>query len=206
VVYDDVSSAKNFPGTEFPEKATTGNLGMKQMPAEVTYEEGIYVGYRYTNTFNIKPAYEFGYGLSYTSFKYGQLQVSSGTFTKNITATITITNTGKAAGREAVQLYLAAPKGRLDKPTEELKAFAKTGLLQPGESETVRFTLKAADLASFDTEAGAWVADGGTYTIKIGASSLNIKQSASFKLTKAILVETCNRVLVPKQPVNELKK
>ena len=206
VKYEDVSSAKSFPGKEFPDKATTGMLGMKAIPAEVTYEEGIYVGYRYYNTFKVKPAYEFGYGLSYTGFKYGDLTLSSKTFDKKITAAITITNTGKAAGKEVVQLYISAPAGKLDKPSEELKGFVKTGLLQPGQSEKITFTINADDLASFNTEATAWVADAGTYTVKIGSSSSNIKQTGNFSLAKELVTEKCNKVLAPQVPVNELKK
>jgi beta-glucosidase len=82
--YEDVPSAKTFPGKEFPEKATTGNFGMKMIPGEVTYDEGIYVGYRYYNSFNVKPAYEFGYGLSYTDFKYGNLSLSSKSLDKQL--------------------------------------------------------------------------------------------------------------------------
>jgi beta-glucosidase len=206
VKYEDEPSAKNFPGKEFPEKAESGMFGMKQIPAEVTYEEGIYVGYRYYNTFNVKPSYEFGYGLSYTDFKYGALVLSSKTFNKTITATITVTNTGKVAGKEVVQLYITAAKGKLDKPSEELKGFAKTGLLQPGQSEKITFTIDANALASFDTDATSWIADAGNYTVKVGSSSANIKQTASFSLAKAITVEKCNKVLAPQVPVNELKK
>jgi beta-glucosidase len=204
VKYEDEPSAKNFPGKEFPEKAEPGMFGMKQIPAEVTYEEGIYVGYRYYNTFNVKPSYEFGYGLSYTDFKYGDLSLSSKTFDKTITATITVTNTGKVAGKEVVQLYITAAKGKLDKPSAELKGFAKTGLLQPGQSEKITFTIDA--LTSFDTDATAWIADAGNYTVKVGSSSANIKQTSSFSLANAITVEKCNKVLVPQAPITELKK
>lgn len=203
--YQDVPSAKTFPGKEFPEKATTGMFGMKVVPAEVTYEEGIYVGYRYYNTFHIKPAYEFGYGLSYTSFGYSNLKLSSPTFNGKITASVTITNTGKTAGKEVVQLYLSAPAGKINKPSEELKAFAKTRLLQPGQAQTLTFTLSPMDLASFNTAAASWIADAGKYMVKIGASSLNIKQTASFNLTKAIMVEHDDKVLAPQVPINELK-
>lgn len=204
--YDDVSSAKNFPGKDFPDKATTGMFGMKSVPAEVTYEEGIYVGYRYNNTFNIKPAYEFGYGLSYTSFKYGPVSLNTKTMNKNIVASITITNTGKVAGKEIVQLYISAPKGKIDKPNEELKAFAKTNLLQPGQSQTIKFVLTPADLASFNTDQSSWVADAGTYVVKIGSSSEQIKQTADFTLPSSIVTEKCNKVLMPADQINELKK
>ena len=205
VSYNDEPSAKNFPGKEFPEKATTGMFGMKSIPAEVTYEEGIYVGYRYFNTFNVKPAYEFGYGLSYTSFGYSAVKLSAATFNNKLTASVTITNTGKVAGKEVVELYLSAPAKTMDKPSEELKAFAKTALLQPGKSEMITFTLTPSDLASYNTDASSWVAEAGSYTIKIGASSLNIKGTASFNLPKELVVEKDHKALSPQTGINELK-
>ena len=181
-------------------------FGQKAIPAEVTYEEGIFVGYRYYNTFNVKPAYEFGYGLSYTNFNYSNLKLSSTSFNGKITVTVDITNTGKIAGKEVVQLYLSAPSVKLNKPSEELKAFAKTSLLQPGQKETVSLVLEPKELASFDTNSTSWIAEAGKYTVKIGASSLNIKQTAIFNLAKELVVEKCNKVLVPKVEINELKK
>ena len=204
VDYKDVPSAKNFPGKEYPDQAT-GSGFMRQVPAEVTYEEGIYVGYRYYNTFNVSPAYEFGYGLSYTSFDYSNLKLSSSSFNNKITAAVTIKNTGKVAGKEAVQLYISAPAKNVDKPSEELKAFAKTKLLQPGESQTLSFDIDAGDLSSFDTNRESWVAEAGTYSVKIGASSKNIKQTASFDLAKEIVTEKDNKVLVPQTEINEMK-
>jgi beta-glucosidase len=205
VKYDDVSSAKNFPGKEFTDQATTNSFGMKQAPAEVTYEEGVYVGYRYYNTFNVKPAYEFGYGLSYSNFTFGNLKLSSSTFNNSITATITVTNQGKVAGKEVVEIYLSAPTTNLDKPSEELKAFAKTKLLKPGETQTLKFTLTPADLASFYTDKESWIADAGNYVVKAGASSTDIRLSATFNLPKEIVVEKDNKALTPKTDINELK-
>lgn len=203
--YSDVSSAKNFPGKEFPEKATTTVVG-RSVPAEVTYAEGIYVGYRYFNSFKVKPAYEFGYGLSYTHFSYNNLALSSPTFNGKLTASVTITNTGKVAGREVAELYLTAPKGQVDKPTEELKGFAKTKLLAPGESQTLTFTLNAKDLASFNTGQLAWIADAGKYEVKIGASSEDIKLVKPFSLAKAITVEKVHTALAPQVAIDELKR
>jgi beta-glucosidase len=204
--YDDEPSAKSFPGKEFPEQATSGLFGQKSVPAEVTYDEGIYVGYRYFNTFNVKPAYEFGYGLSYTQFSYNDLKLSSKDFNGKITATVTIKNTGKVAGKEVVQLYLSAPAKELKKPAEELKGFAKTRLLNPGESETIRFTIEPKDLASFDTKSASWIAEAGNYTVKIGASSTDIKQSADFQLKKNLVVEKDHNVLVPKVEIPDFEK
>ncbi|MGD0582613.1 MAG: glycoside hydrolase family 3 C-terminal domain-containing protein [Bacteroidales bacterium] len=203
--YEDVPSAKNFPGKEFPDKATTGMMGMKAIPAEVTYEEGIYVGYRYYSTFGEKTAYEFGYGLSYTDFTFSDLKLSSPKFVGNLTTTVTVTNTGKLPGKEVVQLYISAPVKNTDKPAEELRAFAKTGLLKPGESQTVTFSIGASDLASYITSSSSWIAEAGNYTVKIGSSSLKIEQTASFKLSKDIVVEKDKPALSPQVQINELK-
>jgi beta-glucosidase len=203
--YEDVPSAKNFPGKEFPEQATQGNFGMKSVPAEVTYEEGIYVGYRYYNTFSVKPAYEFGYGLSYSNFTFGNLRLGSATFDNSITASITITNQGKISGKEVVEIYVSAPAGDLDKPKQELKAFGKTKLLKPGETQTLKFALTAADLASFNTAKESWIADAGNYVVKAGASSEDIRLQATFNLPGEVVVEKVNKALTPKADVNELK-
>lgn len=193
VDYKDVPSANNFPGTPMPK------------PESVTYEEGIYVGYRYYDIANIKPAYEFGYGLSYTNFKFSDLKLSAPNFMHSITATVTVKNTGDIAGKEVVQLYLSAPKKDLDKPEQELKAFAKTRLLAAGESQTLSFTIKATDLASFYTNREAWIADAGKYEVRVGSSSRQIEEKASFKLAKDITVEKVNKVLTPQVAINEMK-
>lgn len=206
VDYADVPSAKSFPGKEFPEKAASGMFGMRQIPAEVTYEEGIYVGYRYYNTFKVKPAYEFGYGLSYTKFAYNDLKLSKPATNGNITATVKITNTGKVAGKEVVQLYVSAPAAKMAKPTEELKAFAKTNLLQPGGSQTIQFVITSADLASFDTNSTSWVAEAGKYAFKVAASSEDVKQSAIVEIPNEVVTEKCHKVLVPQVEITELKK
>ena len=193
VKYEDVPSANTFPGTP------------AEHPTEVIYKEGIFVGYRYYTSFGIKTAYPFGYGLSYTKFAYSNLKLGTVSFNGRLSATVTITNVGKVSGREIVQLYVSAPHGILDKPSEELKGFSKTGLLQPGHAQTLTFTLDAKDLASFNTDASAWVADAGPYVVKIGASSEDIKLSKSFTLAKIITVEKVNKALAPQVVINELK-
>ncbi|MGG9960314.1 glycoside hydrolase family 3 C-terminal domain-containing protein [Ferruginibacter sp. SUN106] len=206
VQYADDVTGKNFPGKEFTDQQTKGMFGMPQIPAEVTYEEGIYVGYRYYNSFSVKPAYEFGYGLSYTNFQYSNLKLSATAFTGKIIATVDIKNTGSVAGKEVVQLYISAPAQKLQKPAEELKAFGKTNLLQPGQQQTLQFEITAKDMASFDTPSSGWVAEAGNYTVKIGASSENILQTKTFSLNKEMVVEKCHKVLVPQVTINELKK
>jgi len=206
--YKDEPTAKTFPGKELADTAKAPPAAGQRRggrPSEVTYEEGVYVGYRYFNTFHVKPAYPFGYGLSYTTFKYGPLKLSATSFDGKITATVTVTNSGTVAGREIVQLYVSAPGKELDKPAEELKGFAKTRTLNAGESQTMTFTLAAADLASFDTPSTSWIAEAGSYIVKAGASSEDIKQTASFTLAKDIVTEKVNKVLVPQVQINELK-
>lgn len=206
VKYEDEITAKNFPGKEFKDKAVTGFMGQKEIPAEVTHEEGVYVGYRYYNSFNVKTAYEFGYGLSYTGFSYSNMKLSSSTFKGKLTVTVDITNKGTLAGKEVVQLYVTAPAATADKPSVELKAFGKTELLQPGQKQTLQFVLEAKDLAYFNTNLTAWIADAGMYTVKAGASSTDTRLEATFNVSKQIVVEKCNKVLVPQVTINELKK
>ncbi|MES2487306.1 MAG: glycoside hydrolase family 3 N-terminal domain-containing protein [Bacteroidota bacterium] len=174
-------------------------------PKDVVYEEGIYVGYRYFNTFNIKPSFEFGYGKSYTDFTYTDVKLSSAVFEDKITVTLTVTNTGKSAGKEAVQLYVSAPGVTVDKPESELKAFAKTKLLQPGASEVVTLQLTATELASFEDTKSAWVAEAGTYEVKIGASCRDIKLKASFVLKEEKVVEKVHNAFTTDVEVNEVK-
>ncbi|WP_415326929.1 glycoside hydrolase family 3 C-terminal domain-containing protein [Chryseobacterium sp. MMS23-Vi53] len=193
VKYSDTPSAKNFPGVP------------AENPKEVTYEEGVYVGYRYFNTFNVKPSFEFGYGKSYTSFDYSAIKISSPIFKNKIEVSVEVKNVGKASGKEVVQLYLSAPHQSIDKPKSELKAFAKTKELKPGENQTVTFTLSPKDLASFITEKSAWIAESGSYKISIGASSLDIKQNVEFSLPKKLTVEKVQHVFPADKKFEDLK-
>lgn len=190
ISYTDVPSSQNFPGKQLPLRENeTLDPVMPSYPAEITYDDDIYVGYRYFNTKKVKTAYEFGFGLSYTQFEYSDIKLSSADFKDKIKATITIKNSGKVAGKEVVQLYLSAPSIKLKKPSEELKGFAKTKLLQAGESQTISFTLTLAELASFDSSISSWIAEAGKYTIRIGASSLDIKQTKEFSLKKDVKIK-----------------
>jgi beta-glucosidase len=204
VNYEDVPSAKFFPGKEFPLPEGQKPNPMVGRPSEVTYGEGIYVGYRYYDSFKVKPAYEFGYGLSYTTFKVGDVKLSSTDFKGSIKVTLTVKNTGKTAGMEVVQLYLSAPTPTLDKPEQELKAFAKTRLLAPGQSQAIAFTLHTADLASYYTDKNAWVADAGEYKVHIGTSSRDIVKTETFKLAKEIVVEKTHDAMKPQVPIDEM--
>jgi len=190
--YADVPSAATFPGEP------------KDNPVNAFYTEGIYVGYRYYETFKVPTAYPFGYGLSYTNFKYSDLKLSDTSFDKEITVSVKITNIGKTAGKEAVQLYLEAPKQTIDKPEKELKAFAKTRLLKPNKSEVVTFKLDGRSLASFWSGISAWIADEGKYKIHIGASLDDIRAAAEFSVPKKLLVEKTHDVLYPNFLLHEI--
>lgn len=207
ISYDDVPSAKNFPGKELPGEIEymMGSIP-KGKPSEVIYEEGIYVGYRYYNTFDKPVSFPFGFGLSYTTFSYENLQVSSTIFDKNIAVSVTIKNTGKVGGKEVVQLYISAPGKTMDKPTMELKGFAKTKLLQPGEAQKLSFVISPKELASFNTKTSSWVVEPGIYTLKFAASSEDIKLKADFEVKDSIIVETVNKVVVPSRKISEYKK
>ncbi len=191
--YNDVPSAENFPGTP------------KDKPEEVVYKEGIYVGYRYADSFKIKPIYEFGYGLSYTDFSITELKLNSKDIKGSITATAKVKNIGKVAGKQVVQLYISAPSKTIDKPAQELKAFAKTKLLKPGENQTITFRITASDLASYHTDKSQWITDSGEYLVKVGASSRDIQQSLTFNIPKSIVVETAHSVLKPQMAIEEFK-
>lgn len=192
--YEDVPSSDVFPGEPANE------------PVNSLYTDGIYVGYRYYNSFNVPTAYEFGFGMSYTDFAYSDIQLSSTTFASKLKVTMKVENTGKVAGKEVVQLYLAAPTNEIEKPAEELKGFAKTKLLKPGEEELISFELDENSLASFWSGISAWVADKGDYEIRIGASSKDIRLKASFNLPEDIIVEKVHDVLYPNRMMKEISQ
>ncbi len=186
--YSDVASAQNFPGESTDEEPVQDGWSRFSIgqPSAVDYAEGIYVGYRHHDAFNVPVAYEFGFGLSYTEFSYGEVRLSESNFDSSLTVSIELSNSGSVAGKEVAQLYLRAPASRLDKPPRELKGFAKTQLLQSGETQTLTFELDSRSLASFDSDRSAWVAEAGDYTVEIGASSRDLRSRARFTLAAEI--------------------
>ena len=201
--YLDNPSSLNFP-YDYTNAAPTrrGPAAPRKNVDYTVYEEGIYVGYRYFTTAGVEVSYPFGYGLSYTEFSYSKPVVKAAA--DGFTATITVTNTGKTPGKEAVQLYVTAPEGGLDKPALELKGFAKTRELAPGESQTLTIDVCNYSLASFDEADSAWEAAAGTYQIHFAASVADIRATAQYKLKKAQEWKV-NNVLAPAEPVNEIK-
>ena len=207
VSYFDIPSSHNFPYNY--KNVQTGMWdflwgGPKRQTKDVDYTEyaeGIYVGYRYFQTAGAPVSYPFGYGKSYTTFEYGKPVVKA--TADGFTATITVKNTGAVAGKEAVQLYVAAPEGGLEKPAFELKGFAKTKELAPGETQTLTINVDKYSLASFNEATSSWETAAGTYKVMFGANAADIRGTADYKLKKAESWKT-NNVLAPAQPINEI--
>lgn len=180
VALEDHGSTKNFPRGEQFELDLSTFMGKDAEKKEernlfdyANYEEGIYVGYRWFDKNNVAVSYPFGYGLSYTTFEYSGTLVDVADDV--VTVTVKVTNTGKAAGKEVVQVYAAAPKGTLDKPAKELKAYKKTKTLEPGESQVLVLKFATSDLASFSEAGNAWIVDEGEYKFLVASSSRDIK-------------------------------
>lgn len=165
---EDTPAFLNFPGE-------SGN---------VIYGEGIFVGYRYYDERKIEPLFPFGHGLSYTTFEYRDMKVSSAAVTdqEELTVSATIENVGEVAGKEVVQLYVSDPESSLGRPVRELRGFAKVSL-QPGESRRVDFTLTARDFAFYHPRQQDWVAESGAFTVALASSSRDIRLSQAIDFT-----------------------
>ena len=201
----DHASTKNFPG-QLDYYSFKDMVSNKRPIAGHTYtnhEEDIYVGYRYFDTFQKNVAYPFGFGLSYTTFQFTKPVVKA-KGKDAVEVSITVKNTGSVASKEVAQVYVQAPKDRLEKPVQELKAFAKTRELQPGESQTLTITIPVRDLASFDEAKSQWLTEAGTYTFRIGASSRDIRTTASLALKE--YTEKTTNALAPQQKLKLLKQ
>ena len=174
VRYEDHASSRNFPiDMAFGMFGKDKDAEPQRNVDYTEYEEGIYVGYRWFDKQGLEVSYPFGYGLSYTRFEWSEASVKS---SRGETAvSVKVTNAGKIPGKDVVELYVAAPQGELDKPVKELKAYAKTRELQPGESQLVTLKVKNSELASYDESASAWVTDAGHYDFMLGSSSRDIR-------------------------------
>ena len=205
VKFSDAYSSKNFPvdQTARVDFMNTGERGNVKNVDFTDYEEDIYVGYRYFDSFDVPVSYPFGFGLSYTTFEYSDAKIAEKGDSYEVS--VTIKNTGEREGKEVVELYISAPDNKAaNKPVKELKAFAKTKALKAGESETVTMTVKAADLASFDEAASAWVVAEGEYQFLVGASSQDIK--ATLTANAKAQQTKVNDVMKPQVQMNLLRR
>ena len=214
IKYGDAYADKNFPANV--DDKTMGAMFMwgrnkddnknREPQANIdytNYEEDIYVGYRYFDSFGKPVAYPFGFGLSYTTFAYDNMTCSvNGDI---ITVKVDVKNTGSRAGRNVVELFVAAPNSKkLNKPEKELRNYAKTRLLQPGQTETVTMTVATENLASFNEKASAWKTDAGVYTFMICSSANDVEAKATAKVkawTKKV-----NNVMKPNVKLNLLRR
>ena len=208
----DVLTAKTYPSgkltdtwaksyDEYPSSATfsyrNGDLD------DEYYSDGIYVGYRYFDTFGVMPLYCFGYGKSYTEFELTTKKVTADEET--VTVEVEVKNIGDTyPGREVVQVYYSAPNGLIEKPTQELAGFAKTKLLAPGESEVVTVTFATTDMASYDSYDAAWVMEEGEYVIRVGNSSRTTKIAMTIDLDETVRTLQLKKVMKDSVLVKEI--
>ena len=205
IKFTDAYSSKNFPIDEDPkiDMMNQGQKGNKKNVDYTDYEEDIYVGYRYFDSFEVPVSYPFGFGLSYTTFEYSNAKIAQKNDIYDVT--VTIKNTGKYDGKEVVELYVSAPDNKAaNKPAKELKAFAKTKMLKPGEIQSLTLSITAPELASFDEASSAWVVAEGEYQFLVGASAEDIKATLTANVkpsqTKA------HDVMKPQVQMNLLKR
>ena len=200
VAATDHPSTKNFPqDMDMYSYQNMKGWGIPIPNEDYTnHEEDIYVGYRYFDTFGRDVAYPFGFGLSYTTFEMKDEKVK----VKNdcVEVSVTVKNTGSVAGKEVAQVYVTAPKGNIEKPAHELKAFAKTRELKPGESQTLTMTIARRDLTSFDEAGSQWLGEAGAYTFAVGNSSRNLPLSATVQLKQ--YTEKTNNAAAPQEKLN----
>ena len=205
VKFSDAYSSRNFPIDEDPriDMLNQGKKGDVKNVDYTNYEEDIYVGYRYFDSFEVPVAYPFGYGLSYTTFEYSDAKITQKNDIYDIS--VAVKNTGKYEGKEVVEVYISAPDSKAaNKPAKELKAFAKTKLLKPGESQTLTLSITAPELASFDEAASAWVVAEGEYQFLIGASSQDVK--ATLTAPAKSFQTKAHDVMKPQGQLNLLKR
>lgn len=197
--YEDDPTAATFPDYQVNRSGNfsflryTGSARKYEVPGVdyTNYEEDIFVGYRYFTTNNVDVAYPFGYGLSYTTYDYSDLAVKERG--DNVEISLSVTNSGKCAGREVVQIYVAAPESAtLPMPARELRAYTKTQLLQPGQTERVTLTVSKERLASYDTDASSWIAEAGTYRFLACRDANTPVLTADLKLRKSFKLKTNN--------------
>ncbi|MBR4978884.1 MAG: glycoside hydrolase family 3 C-terminal domain-containing protein [Bacteroidales bacterium] len=185
VVFGKVNPSGKLPFT-FPVKLN--DLGAHAAGAydpqdlSVEYKEGLYVGYRWADKYDVEPLFAFGHGLSYTDFTYGDAKAKASVKAgADLKVSIDVTNSGKVAGKEVVQLYIGDEEAYLDRPVKELKGFKKVHL-EPGETKTVEFVIEPDMLKFFDDAKHEWVLEKGKFTAYVGSSSKDIRSEVSFEV------------------------
>lgn len=172
------------------------------------YEEGIFVGYRYFDTFEVPVRYSFGYGMSYTDFEIrtDDIKVSGrGMMNPKVSVTVTVTNTGDTyAGKEVVQIYASCPQGKLVKEFRRLAGFGKTKLLAPKESQTMTITFPLYQLTSYEEESASWILEPGMYGIWVGNDLNTSVLSGALELDEKAVMTACENICPLKEKLNEI--
>ncbi len=204
-----VSPSGKLTGTiaaDISDYPSTANFGGEK---EVYYAEDIYVGYRYFETAaRDKVLYPFGFGLSYTEFSIEIKNFEE--VGENVCLSTVVTNTGKTAGKEVLQVYVSAPQGKLGKPSRSLAAFLKTGLLQPGEAQELVFVVPKREIASYDDSGctghkSCYVLEAGEYAIYAGTDVRSAVRAGSFVIEETVVIEQLQEALAPVKAFNRLK-
>lgn len=198
--YYDNPASKNFINLKAEDKIPAQD----EFGVHLYYEEDIYVGYRYFDSFQKKAAFGFGHGLSYTEFdiRSKALEFENG----RLALDAEVENKGERAGKEALQLYIHAPAGKLEKAERVLAAFEKTKLLQPGEKQSLTLTAEAMDFASFDETDGCYKLEEGEYTVYLGGSLESSRPVGSFTVTHTQILRQVNRIAQPVESFHRLKR
>ncbi len=198
VICGDVNPSGSMPDTvaqNLNDYPSTENFGSE---TQNIYKEDIFVGYRYFETFAPESVlYPFGYGLSYSTFEIKDAQYKKDADSDIYEVEVTIKNTGEIAGKKAVQIYLTAPCGKLGKPKVVLVGFAKTNLINPGDSDTVLIKVANRDLSSYDEGVSAFVMEAGEYVFKVGFNCRDINSFAKFNLDSDVVIEKTSNALKP---------
>jgi beta-glucosidase len=186
VLFGEVNPSGRLPIT-FPRsesQAPVANPVQQAHEKDIVHTEGVFVGYRAYDQYGIAPLFPFGHGLSYTTFAYDNLRLSTETVAPGmrLAVSVDVTNTGRRAGQEVVQLYIRDVAASVARPPKELKDFAKISLA-PGETRTVSLTIDLMSLAYWDAVQHAWVAEAGAFEVLIGSSSRDIRVRSGFQLT-----------------------
>ncbi len=186
MLFGAVNPSGKLPQT-FPKRLEDNPTYVVNYPGDnnqVRYGEGIFVGYRYYDIKQVEPLFPFGFGLSYTSFAYDNLRLSTNTLDpgEELTVRLELTNSGALAGQEVVQVYVHNLTASVARPPKELKSFAKV-YLASGETQTVRFNLSKEALAYWDVGKHSWVAEVGEFVVLVGSSSQDIRAAANFHVS-----------------------
>ena len=203
VLYGDVSPSGKLPDS-FAESICDYPTSEGFGEENIVYREGIYMGYRYFDTFKKDVLFPFGFGLSYTTFDIKTLSVKL--YGTRVSLKAEVVNTGKVCGKETVQCYLSAPHGELDKPYQVLCGFEKTKALAPSESQTLDVDIDLLDFTSYSEKTAAYILEGGSYVLRVGNHSRATVPVCEILLGKTVVCRQVKNRLVPKVPIAELKR